>query len=378
MPRRPALPPPVPLPSVFIPNAVLELLKQAPPWLRLSLLLPLFILNGWLLLQILTFLQPLSSLFLAAALLAFLLDIPVRLMAQWGIKRSWAIASVFLIALVIVSISLLIVIPLAIDQLGQLLENLPIWLKSGNTQLLALQTWVNTHYETLNIDLQPIITQGIDKLSSLLNSLGNQLFGLVGVTISTLINGLILLVLTIFLVLGGEKLWDGLFSWLPTPWDRDLRELIRETFERYFATQAILAGILSVAQIVVFSVLQAPYAILFAITIGIATLIPYASALAIFAISLLLMLENFWLGVKILLAAVIVGQINDNVVSPRLMGNMTGLNPVWIIVALFIGGKLAGILGLLIAVPLASVIKFTADRLRFSQPSPQLSPAVHD
>ncbi|MGA1623003.1 MAG: AI-2E family transporter, partial [Synechocystis sp.] len=87
--------------------------------------------------------------------------------------------------------------------------------------------------------------------------------------------------------------------------------------------------------------------------------------------SLLLMLENFWLGVKILLAAVIVGQINDNVVSPRLMGNMTGLNPVWIIVSLFIGGKLAGILGLLIAVPLASVLKVTADRLR---PRPTSTP----
>ncbi|MFN9173565.1 MAG: AI-2E family transporter, partial [Synechocystis sp.] len=250
---------------------MLELLIKSPPWFRLSLLFPLFIVNAWLLFQVVDFLQPLSSLFLAAALFAFLLDIPVRLMVQWGLKRNWAIASVFLIALIIISVSLLIVIPLVIDQLGQLLENLPIWLKSGNAQLLALQTWVNTHYETLNVDLQPIITQGIDKLSSLLNSVGNQLFGLVGVTISTLINALILLVLTIFLVLGGEKLWDGLFSWFPEPWDRDLRELIRETFERYFATQAMLAGILSIAQIIVFSLLQAPYAILFAVTIGVTT-----------------------------------------------------------------------------------------------------------
>ena len=46
------------------------------------------------------------------------------------------------------------------------------------------------------------------------------------------------------------------------------------------------------------------------------------------------------------------------------MGNMTGLNPVWIIVALFVGGKLGGILGLLLAVPLASVIKSTVNSLR--------------
>jgi predicted PurR-regulated permease PerM len=48
------------------------------------------------------------------------------------------------------------------------------------------------------------------------------------------------------------------------------------------------------------------------------------------------------------------------------MGNMTGLNPVWIIVSLFVGGKLGGILGLLLAVPLASVIKSTVDNHRNS------------
>jgi predicted PurR-regulated permease PerM len=76
------------------------------------------------------------------------------------------------------------------------------------------------------------------------------------------------------------------------------------------------------------------------------------------------MLQDFWLGIKVLVAAILVGQVNDNVVAPRLMGGMTGLNPVWIIIALFIGGKVLGILGLLIAVPIASVIKTTTDFLR--------------
>lgn len=351
---------------------MLEELKQSPPWLRLSLLFPLFFLNGWLLYKALGFLQPLSSLFVAAALFAFLLDIPVRILVEKGFKRPWAITSVLLVSLILISLFLLIVIPLAINQLGQLLENLPTWLRSGNAQLLMVQSWVNEHYPNIEVDLQPLISQAIQKFSLILNSLGNQLLGLVGVTISTSINGLILLVLTIFFVLGGERIWDGFFSWFPHLWQKNLQDLIRDTFEGYFATQAILAGILTVAQIVVFTVLQAPYAILFAITIGLSTLVPFASGLSIIIISLLLMLENFWLGVKILLAAVIVGQINDNVISPRLMGKRTGLNPVWIIVSLFIGGKLAGILGLLVAVPLASVMKVTIDRLRKLPKNPEL------
>lgn len=343
---------------------MLEQLKQSPPWLRLSLLFPLFFLNGWLIYQALDFLQPLSSLFVAAALFAFLLNIPVRLLVANGFKRPWAIASVLLVTLIFIGLFLLIVIPLAIDQLGQLLENLPGWFRSGNQQLLMLQAWFNEHYANFHIDLQPLISQAIQKFSRILNSLGNRLLGLVGVTISTSINGLILLVLTIFFVLGGEKIWNGIFSWIPQPWQKDLQDLMRVTFQGYFATQAILAGILTGAQMIVFTVFQAPYGILFAVTIGLSTLIPFASGLSILVISFLLMLENFWLGLKILLAAVIVGQINDNFVSPRLMGNFTGLNPVWIIVSLFVGGKLGGILGLLVAVPLASVVKATTDRLR--------------
>ena len=70
------------------------------------------------------------------------------------------------------------------------------------------------------------------------------------------------------------------------------------------------------------------------------------------------------MGLEVLALAIIVGQINDNVVAPRLTGEMTGLNPVWLILALLMGGKLAGILGLLIAVPFASVIKKSADQMR--------------
>jgi predicted PurR-regulated permease PerM len=66
----------------------------------------------------------------------------------------------------------------------------------------------------------------------------------------------------------------------------------------------------------------------------------------------------------VLITAIVIGQINDIVISPRLMGETIGLNPIWLIAALFLGGKIGGVLGLVIAVPVASVIKSTADRLR--------------
>ncbi len=343
---------------------MLKLFKELPLWLRLSLSFPLIFLNGWLLWSLLSFFQPLSSIFLTSVLLAFLLDLPVRFLQKKGLKKGWAVSLVLSLALLITAIALLILVPLIVGQLTELISNLPQWINSANEQLTRLQAWETAHNISVNVDFSQFINQAVEKLTGLLNSLGNQILNVVGVTISTIFNVLIIIVLTVFLVLTGEQVSTGIYSWLPTPWNQQLQKTMRITFTRYFATQAMLAGILSVAQILVFSILQVPYAVLFAITIGLTTLIPYASGISIVLISFLLMLQNFWLGVKVLIAAVIVGQINDNIVAPRLMGDMTGLNPVWIIVALFVGGKLGGILGLLIAVPLASVIKSTVDSLR--------------
>lgn len=88
--------------------------------------------------------------------------------------------------------------------------------------------------------------------------------------------------------------------------------------------------------------------------------------MSITLISLLVAFQNVWLGVKVLVAAVILGQINENIVAPRLIGNMTGLNPAWVLICLLIGSKLAGVLGLLVAVPTASFVKKIAFTLNNS------------
>ncbi|HEY9659624.1 MAG TPA: AI-2E family transporter, partial [Allocoleopsis sp.] len=56
--------------------------------------------------------------------------------------------------------------------------------------------------------------------------------------------------------------------------------------------------------------------------------------------------------------------ITDNVVAPRIRGDFTGLNPIWIIVALLIGGRVAGFLGVVLAMPIAATIKSTIETMR--------------
>ncbi|MDJ0680800.1 MAG: AI-2E family transporter [Xenococcaceae cyanobacterium MO_167.B52] len=343
---------------------------QLPREIFWSLLFPIIFLNGWLLWLLFNFLEPFTSILITAALFAFLLDFPIGWLQKIGFKRGWAVALVFLLALLILATLGLIIIPLLVQQLSELLSNLPQWIESGSQQLQNLEQWASEQQLSLELNqelafnLGKVFTQAAQKLSEALKSLSSQIFNIIFGTISSIFNILLILVLTLFLVLTGESVWIGIFSWFPTPWGLKLSQTIQQTFTQYFVSQAILAVILSIAQTIVFLLLNVPYAVLFGCGIGMTTLIPYASAFTIILVSLLLALQNLGLGVKILLVAIIVGQINDNVVAPRLTGGMTGLNPVWLIVVLLIGGKLAGILGLLIAVPLASVIKKSADQMR--------------
>ncbi|MEA5508299.1 AI-2E family transporter [Crocosphaera sp. UHCC 0190] len=336
---------------------------KLPHWLRLSISFPLLFLNGWLLVILISYLEPLGTILTTATLLAFLVDFPIRLLEKRGVRRGLATAFVLFMVLIIIGLISFIFIPIIIEQLSQLLKSFPQWLESGNQQLESMKQWAIA--KRVPIDFQEIIGQLAERLSNLIKSLGDQVLGFVGGTIGTVINLLFIFVLTVFLVLMGEQVWAGLFSWLPQPWDLQIRDSLRTTFEKYFATQAILAGIVSVAQTIVFLILQVPYALLFGFAIGIATLIPYTSGFVILLISCLLMFQDLKLGLTALILTLIVGQINDNILSPKLMGGMTGLNPVWIIISLFIGGRFAGILGLLVAVPLASVIKTTIETLRY-------------
>ena len=343
---------------------------QLPIYVVWGLLFPIIFLNGWLLWLMFNFLQPFTNILITAALVAFLLDFPIGWLQKLGFKRGWSTGLVFLLAILILATLGLIIIPLLVQQLNEFLSSLPQLMESGSQQLQNLEKWVIKQQlsfdlnQELAFNLGKVFTQAAQKLSETLQSLSSQIFNIIFGTINSIFNLLLTLVLTLFLILTGESVWKGIFSWFPKPWNIKLSQTIQQTFTQYFVSQAILAIILSVAQTIVFLVLKVPYAVLFGCGIGITTLIPYASAFTIILVSLLLALENLGLGLEVLFAAIIVGQINDNVVAPRLTGGMTGLNPVWLILALLIGGKLAGILGLLIAVPLASVIKKSADQMR--------------
>lgn len=342
---------------------------KLPSWFGLGFVFPLLFLNGWLLLLLVDRLEPLVSILITATLIAFLLDYPIRFLEeQLGTQRGLAVGLVFLLFVVLLSVLVLFLGPIILQQANELLTKLPDWIESGKGQLQDLESWAAA--QQLPIDLGSSIAQQVERLTSTLRSVTRQLVNLIFSTIGSIANVFLTIVFAIFLVLRGQSLWNGVLGWLPTSWNEQVREYLPDNFERYIVGQVTIAALLATVQTITLFILGVPLALLFGFAIGAASLVPFGGTLGVLTVSLLMSLQSVGLGVKVLIVSLIVLQINDNVVGPRIVGEMTGLNPVWTLISILIGFKLKGTLGVFIAVPLASFIKGTFDRIRIAKSIP--------
>ncbi|WP_233455388.1 MULTISPECIES: AI-2E family transporter [Nostocales] len=337
-------------------------LPNLPKWLNIGLAFPVILLNGWLLIQFINYFQPLVSVISVAILLAFVLDYPIQLLQKRGVPRILAVVVVLLLSIIILGAVGVILLPLILEQLNELANLLPYWIESATQQIEALQNWAAT--QQLPVNLSGLAGEILGKISSQLQSFTGKILGFAFDTIGNLLNLLITIVLTIYLVLNGESLWNGIYLWFPPETAKKVRELLREDFNNYFIGQATLGAILAVSITLAFVVLRVPLSLLFGIGIGLFSLFPFGTGIGIGIVSLLITLKDFGLGLEVAAIGVAIDQINSNIIAPRILGNLTGLNPVWVVISLLIGAKLGGVLGLLVAIPLASFIKDIADTWR--------------
>ena len=338
--------------------------QNLPRWLKISLTFPLVFLNGWLILVLYHSLQPISSIVIAACLVTFLLDYPIVFLEKRGLPRTLAIGLVLAIAIFLVGAIGFGLLPIVFQQLEEFVSRVPDWLTAAQEQVTNLSTL--PIFQDIPIEVTNLTAGLTERVTQTLQLASRKAIFLALDTLNSALNLLLIIVLTILLVFSGKSLWDGLLSWIPAPWNTRIQDSLRQSFQSYFAGQAIVSTIQGVSLMTVFLLLQIPFGLLFGLTIGFASLIPFGGTLTVLIISVLLALQNIWLGLKILLVAIVVGQIIDNVVAPRLMSGMTGLNPAVVFISVLTGSQVGGLLGLLLAVPIAGFIKRIADRFRRS------------
>lgn len=113
---------------------------------------------------------------------------------------------------------------------------------------------------------------------------------------------------------------------------------------------------------IAFWVLKVPFFLLFAVFIGIMEVIPFVGAtLGIGTVVIIVAFIDWWLALEVLGTAIVIQQIKDNLISPRLMGGLTGFSPVILFLALLLGAKFGGLLGVILAIPFTGVAKSIAE-----------------
>lgn len=324
-------------------------------WLILTLLFPAVFVNGWLLFRLVQNFQPLVTIFILATLLAFILNYPVSLLEQRGVKHGYAVGLVFTLTFVIISALGITLFPIVLQQFNEIVKLLPQWIDSSTEQLQIVNNWANSH--RLNINVNQLVPQITNRLSNELDHLADQLFSLVLETIDSISETLITVVLTFYFLLDGENILQWIFQRFPCSFGQKIRQSLQQNCENYLIGQTALAFLVGVSQTSMFLLLKVPFGLLFGLGIGIMSLIPFGDIISLIIITLITATHDIWLAFKLFIIAIIIDQFIDQVVSPRLLGKFTGIKPIWVIISLLIGTSIAGVLGLILAVPMAGFIK---------------------
>ncbi len=324
---------------------------------------PIVGLNLWVLSQFFRYFEHLITVLTIAALIAFLLNYPVKILERIHFRRVPAIITVLFTTIALLTILGVTVVPSAIEQTTELVKQVPEWIQSSNENINTWEEWGKS--KGFPIDLDVLRTQINAKIDTQLQIIGTQAVGLAVGTISGVIDTLSILVLSIYMLLYGERLWQGLIKLLPDRIGTPLSDSLRLNFQNFFISQLILGTFMASLLTPTFFFLNVPFGLSFAIFIGVSELIPFIGAsLGIGIVTIVIMLKNFGLGISVLIASLILQQIKDNLLTPKLMGEFIGLNPIVILICLLAGGQIAGLLGVIIAVPIAGTIKGTIDTIR--------------
>jgi predicted PurR-regulated permease PerM len=351
--------------------------RQLRRWLLFGLIPPIVGLNVFVVGQMLVFFQDLLQMVTIAAILAFLLDYPVKLLRRLRVNHALAVLLVFLVTIAVLVVLGVTLVPILIDQINQLANRFPQWLTESEKNLQGVNQWAS-HY---NLDLQGLISRSAAQINSQLEQQAQNI-AKIGVdlalgTLSSFLNSIIIFVLAFYMLLYGKPLWRGLMKFLPPELAQPFDKSLQLNFHGFFLSQLLLAAFMTVTLIPIFLWLKVPFALLFTLLIGFAELIPLiGAALGIGTVCLILLFQNGGLAFQVAIACMILQQIRDNIIGPKLMGEIAGLNPIYIFLVLLIGLQVGGVLGAFLAVPIAGTLKDTFEAMNPAKsPIDALEPA---
>jgi predicted PurR-regulated permease PerM len=308
-----------------------------------STLLRFLLLFGcsWAIMLLINFFYTTIALFSAAAIFATLLNYPVALLCRY-MPRGLAIAITFLIAVILLT-GIVTLVGIEVYSQGEgLLSQLKDKLNQQN--LIPFEDFLlNLEIKKIIETLQGGLASGLIIVQKIFSSFLTLIFGTV---------------ISLYLLIDGEKLWQLFLQLVPSEYRSRFAQTFEQSFLGFLRGQLLLMLFLSIATFITFSLLGVSYALILSVIIGILDVIPGIGAtLGLLIVTILVFASQGGdLAIKVVITSILLQQIQDNVLHPKIMGNALELNPVLLFLALFIGERVAGLLGVFLAIPIAGMI----------------------
>ena len=327
--------------------------------------------------------------FVIGAAIAFVFNVPMRAIERQlegirpGLRRALAIVLTIFALVLIIMFVIELLIPQVRQTVVSLSEKIPAFAEAVSLQLAdlmenhpELNEWIRESFDLQTLDWTMI-------LKNMLSFLGNQAslvmggaVNVIGNVTGAVVDTVVSIAFAIYCLARKEILARQgrriLYSILPEhPVDEIIRvlRLTNVTFSNFISGQCLEACILGVLFAVAMAILKMPYIPLVSVFIALTALIPVVGAFVGCIVgAFFILVDNPIQAVTFVVMFLILQQLENNLIYPRVVGTSIGLPGMWVLMAVTIGGELMGVGGMLLMIPLASVLyalarEFTDKRL---------------
>ena len=289
-------------------------------------------------------------------------------------KRPLSLILSLLLVLGVIGVGTLIVVPETVSSFSSIVNNLrnfPLMLNQWAQELMnwmpQAAVWLeelNLNLDLTSIDWRELITQVVNFLQNGAGNVLNTTFTVASGIFNGIVTGFLAIVFSFYLLMNKEKLGSQtkqlLYALLKEPHaDYLVRvgQMTNRTFSKFLSGQCVEAVILATLFFVSMSILRFPYAMIISTLIAFTALIPVFGAfigcvVGAFLILLVDPVRAFWFVVLFLFLQ----QFEGNIIYPRVVGSSVGLPSMWVLVAVTLGGSMMGVLGMLVYIPMFSVL----------------------
>lgn len=332
----------------------------------------------------------LFSPFVAGAAIAFIFNVPMRAIeknlegiSKPGTRRALAIIlTIFALVLVIMFVVELLVPQIQLTVLS-LKETIPAFVKRTADNLMVfmdenpeLKAWILETTNLESIDWSGMLQKVLTVLGDSVSSLAGSAFTAIGSLTSGIVNGVISIVFALYclvrkdiLARQGRRILYSIIS------EKKCDEIVRVlrltnvTFSNFISGQCLEAIILGCLFAVAMAIFKMPYIPLVSVIIAVTALIPVVGAFVGCIVGAFFILVNDpFQALSFIAMFLVIQQLEGNLIYPRVVGTSVGLPGMWVLVAVTVGGEIMGVGGMLVMIPLTSVLytlarEFTDKRL---------------